>query len=344
MEDIKVQPHDVGLEEAILGCLLTDTKAFNLVEPYIYEEKVWYTKKNWLLYRKIGQMLKVGEKVDMVTVCSSLSSDEQQVMSSYWITGLATNSGITLHLCEDYAKKLYEKHLLRTTIDITKEVQDKAYNNSIEVYDVLSDAHTTIGELIELRPTIGFNMDDTMNKAIDEMTSDETNMVQSGYFDLDKLSGGMTKGEITIIGGRPGHCKTTFIINMLSRMVHKGYKVMLFNRELPNTEMIKKLICLESGKLSYSMVRNAAFGESDIEELEKTKNAIKLLYTSDKFCMFDNVKDFKQTAIEVKKFKPDVIFDDYIQLIQPDAKIDQRRLQLEKICNDYKWLSKYSKS
>jgi len=58
--------------------------------------------------------------------------------------------------------------------------------------------------------------------------------------------------------------------------------------------------------------------------------------------MFDKIKDFNQTAIEVKRFKPDVIVDDYIQLIEPDSKIDQRRLQLEKICNDYKWLAKTS--
>ena len=43
---------------------------------------------------------------------------------------------------------------------------------------------------------------------------------------------------------------------------------------------------------------------------------------------------------EVKKFKPDVVFDDYLQLIVPDSKISERRLQLEKIVHDYKWLSK----
>ena len=56
--------------------------------------------------------------------------------------------------------------------------------------------------------------------------------------------------------------------------------------------------------------------------------------------MFDNIRDFPKTASEVKKFKPDVIIDDYIQLIKPDNYQEQRRLQLEKIVNDYKWLAK----
>ena len=35
-----------------------------------------------------------------------------------------------------------------------------------------------------------------------------------------------------------------------------------------------------------------------------------------------------------------LIFEDYIQLIVPDNKINERRLQLEKIIHEYKWLAK----
>jgi len=56
--------------------------------------------------------------------------------------------------------------------------------------------------------------------------------------------------------------------------------------------------------------------------------------------MFDNVRDFAASSGEVKKFKPDIIFDDYIQLITCDGREDQRRLQIEKLVNDYKWLAK----
>ena len=59
--------------------------------------------------------------------------------------------------------------------------------------------------------------------------------------------------------------------------------------------------------------------------------------------MFDNIRDFAKTSSEVKRFKPDVILDDYIQLVSPDAKIPERRLQLEKLVNDYKWLAKQMK-
>jgi len=59
--------------------------------------------------------------------------------------------------------------------------------------------------------------------------------------------------------------------------------------------------------------------------------------------MFDNIKDFGRAAAEVKKFQPDVVFDDYIQLIRADSAIEQRRLQIEQVINDYKWLAKSEK-
>ena len=115
---------------------------------------------------------------------------------------------------------------------------------------------------------------------------------------------------------------------------------MFFSRELPNSELLKKIICLESQELSYSMVRKNVFNNNDLQEVNRTLEFIKRKYSGDKFLMFDNIRDFSVSASEVKKFKPDVIFDDYIQLISYEGKEDQRRLQIEQLVNDYKWLAK----
>jgi replicative DNA helicase len=150
----------------------------------------------------------------------------------------------------------------------------------------------------------------------------------------------LTRGEITIVGGRPGHGKTTVLINILANVLQSGHKAMFFSRELPNSELLKKIICLESQELSYSMVRKNVFNNNDLQEVNRTLEFIKRKYSGDKFLMFDNIRDFSVSASEVKKFKPDVIFDDYIQLISYEGKEDQRRLQIEQLVNDYKWLAK----
>ena len=182
-----------------------------------------------------------------------------------------------------------------------------------------------------------------MDETVDMVKDDESRLVKTGFDGLDTFAGGLTRGEITIIGGRPGHGKTTFMVNLLANMVGHGYKCILFNRELPNSELLKKLIALESGKLSYSMVRKGIFDKSGVAELERTKQFIIEKYNSDKLRMFDNIRDFAKASAEVKKFQPDIILDDYIQLISPTKEIEQRRLQLESLVNDYKWLAKQNK-
>ena len=82
--------------------------------------------------------------------------------------------------------------------------------------------------------------DSLVTEAIMELERSETKLLHTGYESIDRFAGGLTRGEVTIVGGRPGHGKTTFLLNLLSSMLDQGYKVVLFNRELPNTEDIKK--------------------------------------------------------------------------------------------------------
>ena len=67
-------------------------------------------------------------------------------------------------------------------------------------------------------------------------------------------------------------------------------------------------------------------------------------YSSDKFQMFDKISDFENASIEVRKFRPDIVIDDYVQLIRPTKhkKYEARRLELEEIINSYKWLAKHN--
>jgi len=195
---------------------------------------------------------------------------------------------------------------------------------------------------LNIKPSSAPDIDTIISDTVHSIKNKEDKLIKTGYHKVDAFAGGLTRGEITIIGGRPGHGKTTVMINMLANVLEKGYKAMFFSRELPNSELLKKIMCLESQQLSYGMVRKNIFSEQDLLFVNSAIEKIKNKYASDKFLMFDNVRNFAASSSEVKKFKPDIIFDDYIQLIACESKgrEDQRRLQIEKLVNDYKWLAK----
>ena len=331
-------------EDVVLGSIIANPGVYDKVCGYLIDKEVLESTRAKMLWSKIKEMKRSGEHIDMVTVCSDLSSEDKlHGLPAYYVTGCATNtclSGTT----ELYARKVYERYLVRSIIKKSIEIADKAKKNSPDVYEVIGDAHALFGELLETRPSMSSDIEDVISDTLDEINNKTSKLIKTEYPGLDQFAGGLTKGEITIIGGRPGHGKTTFMINMLSRVLDSGYRAMFFSRELPNSELFKKILCLESGNLSYGMIRKNIFSEKDLEETNRAIEDIKVKYGKDRFLMFDNIRDFQRTASEVRKFKPDIVFDDYIQLITCKGQEDKRRLQIEKLVNDYKWLSKEMKT
>ena len=333
-------PNDASIETAVIGAVIGYPSKYNDVAKYIVSDSVWYDDRCRRLWNIVSGMIKRREHVDIMTISSCLDAvDHAMGVDNVFIVDCTNNCG-TQNTISVYAKKIYEKYLLRLVIESAKDIENSAMNNTVDALDVLVTAHTSIGELINLRPDITFDIDMALNDAIESIQNTDKLLVKTGFENIDKFSGGLTRGEITIIGGRPGHGKSTMMLNLLSNILEGKRKVLLFNRELTNVEVLKKLLALESGRLSYTMIRQGMYDIKQLQELDRVREFIAKKYSPDKFRMYDKIRDFPASATEIKKFKPDVIFDDYIQLITPTGKEDQRRLQLERIVNDYKWIAK----
>ena len=333
-------PYDTETEDVVLGSVITHKKEFDRVSKYFVTDDVFYQKRAKLLWDRVVEMRRDGQHVDTVTVCSSLTKkDSSKGLTQYYVTKCTGNVGAN-GTAEFYATQIYEKYLLRKVIVQSEKVKEKALSNEKDVYDSITKAHSLFGELLDIRPTNVQDIEDVISDTLDSIKNKKSKLISTGYNGLDKFAGGLTRGEITIIGGRPGHGKTTVMINLLSKALEEGKRAMFFSRELPNSELLKKILCLESGRLSYSMVRQNVFTDEALENMNNAIEIVREKYSKDKFLMFDNIKDFSLASSEIKKFKPDIIFDDYIQLIACEGYTDTRRLQIEKLVNDYKWLAK----
>ena len=333
-------PYDSATEDAILGAVIMYPEEYETVTKFLSNDEVFYQDRARLLWRKIKRMTREKEKIDMVTVGSSLNDKEVKKGLTAHYVSCCYSAAPAKGAASYYANQLYEKYILRKVIVNSEEIQEKAKSNHIDVYDVINQAHSLYGELLDVRPSKVQDIEDVISDTLLSIKNKSTKLITTGYDNMDKWSGGLTRGEITIIGGRPGHGKTTVMINMLAKALEQGQRAMFFSRELPNSELMKKIICLESGKLSYGMVRKNIFSDDSLKIVNETIDSIRDKYSKENFLMFDNLKDFSASSAEVKRFKPDIIFDDYIQLVSCEGYKSERRLQIEKLVNDYKWLAK----
>ena len=333
---LKAQPQSLEAEESVLGSILIKPELLNEIKEFIPKADIFYYDTSRIIWSKMLKMNDNHEEIDAVTIMAKLSDSEKKKVTAYYITGLSESIPTTAN-ASNYASIVLEKFLQREIINTTFEIQKSAFDNDENFETLIESIKKRTDELTSLTP----NKEPTLDSIIyDTIESIETsgNYVKFGFNRLDNLAGGMTKGEITVIAGRPSHGKTTFAINLVKNFIDQGLKVLCINREMTNIEMMKKLIVLESGKLSYSDIRMNNLTDQSYKELLIVNDRIAEKYKN-RLIMCDTARDLSSSTAQIMRHNPDVVIDDYIQLIKMEG-YDQRRFELETIMNEYKWLAK----
>ena len=336
-----IQPNNFEAEQAVLGAVLIGgTNTFELANAWITNIQAFYHGDHKTIWKSMQNLYRQHEILDVVTIANEarkyLKPNDNTKHFVYYITGLY-ESCPSAQTVEEYAKIVWERYIKREAIRSARLLAKVAEDNTKTITEVLYKHERFAEELRNLEPTTNVDVANIIDDTLDHIERKD-NIIPFGIEFLDRAAGGMTRQELTVIGGRPGHGKSTLMINIVSRLINGGYKVMLFNREMSNTEMMKKLLCMESQKLDYDKVRKHELGKKEKNELLDVAERTKEKYTN--LMMYDSIRTLPESLREVNRHRPDVIIDDYIQLIDMEGAADQRRLEVEKIMYEYKWLCK----
>jgi len=335
------QPNSYDAEQAVIGAVLFGgTNTMERAIGWIKDRRAFYVNEHMMIWDSMYSLYRSHSVIDAVTVCDEVKKrmnvqDSGREMG-YFLTGLY-EACPTAENVEEYAKIVWERFIKREAIKSAQALARTAEDNSKTITDILYKHERFSDELRRLEPTVKRDISSIVDETIDHLDRKD-NVIPFGIEFLDKPAGGMTRQELTVIGGRPGHGKSTLMINIVSKIIEGGYNVMLFNREMSNTEMMKKLICLESQNLEYNKVRRHQLNGEHRIEIDRVSELISTKYKN--LMMYDNIRTLAESMRESSKHKPDVIIDDYIQLIDMEGTADQRRLEIEKIMYEYKWLCK----
>ena len=332
-------PKSYDAEESLLGAILLEGKSiYEKVSPWIRVDEAFYNNDNKIIWNIIKTLYKENTPIDVVTVMEKSKSmyNGDDTLTGYYLTGLPEKVPTTANV-EEYARIIWEKYIQRETAKSANRLYNVSFDETENVQTILDEHSRLIEELKEIQPSRVKTIEDIVDEAKVNI-KEGGNLIPFGMDVLDYPAGGMTRKEITVLGGRPGHGKTTLMINILKSLIEQGLKVMLFNREMSNTEMIKKMCVLENKELLYADVRKNQFNDDTKIIMEMQMEKIKIKYK--KLKMYDHIRSLSDTMSEIAKHKPDIIIDDYIQLIQADGVNEGRRFEIEKIMQEYKWICK----
>ena len=335
-KEIKVMPSAAEAEQALLGCIIQGgEREQEIAMAWIRDDEAFYNFDNKRIWTSMAELYKDGIEIDVITLTNKVK-DMHGDGKAYYITGL-TESFVSTANVENYARIIWEKYIQRETAKSAEALLNASYEDYKNVGSILEKHSKLIEELRQIQPSKQKDIEvlvDEMKATVEE----DSNLIPFNLGHLDTFAGGMTRKELTVLGGRPGHGKTTLVINIVRGLIEQGYRVMLFNREMSNTEMLKKMVVMDSNSLKYGNIRRNDLSENDKGEFELVSDKIKGNYKE--LLMYDNVRTLDDCLREISKHKPDIVIDDYIQLIEVQGVKEGRRFEIEKIMQEYKWMCK----
>ena len=337
IEDVTVKqmPQNTEAEEAILGSVLIGGNVeMEIAMAWIREDNAFYSDKCRNIFQCMKHLYNDKTPIDVITL-----SDKMQelfaIKDSLYIMDLQDNV-VTKSKVEHYSKIVWERYIQRETAKSAQDLLNASYENYNEVGRIIENHSKLIDELRNIQPSKARDISDIIEET-NVALQEQSNTIQFGLGKLDNFAGGMTRKEITVLGGRPGHGKTTLMLNIVRGLIDQGYNVMLFNREMSNVETMKKLYVMESRDITYSMIRSGITDDKK-PALTSVSEYVKNKYEN--LTAFDDIRGLDDCIREINKGKPDVIIDDYIQLIDVGMTNKDRRFEIEKIVQDYKWAVK----
>ncbi|PTI07196.1 DnaB helicase C-terminal domain-containing protein [Staphylococcus warneri] len=170
---------------------------------------------------------------------------------------------------------------------------------------------------------------------VEELYSEEPKQqINTGYKLMDYKIRGLEPTQLIVIAARPSVGKTGFALNMMLNIASQGYKTSFFSLETTGVSVLKRMLSADTG---IELTRIKEIKDLEPDELTRlTNSADKILKLDIDIHDKSNITthDVRKQAMKNKDVQQ-VIFIDYLQLMQTDSKLD-RRNGIEKISRDLK--------
>lgn len=245
----------------------------------------------------------------------------------------------------------------RKLLSATHDIAGQLYDPSTDVLELIQEySEILLGFSDMLRTNTGGLKDiaDIMPDVITDIellnSEEDTSTLATGLYDLDKLTGGIPRGAITVIAGRAGMGKTTVSLELTMNLAKKNKKVAYFSLEMTNVQIAKKIIARTiAGDQQYPKISATNLfrsgGLKGLQELELFTAAIP--ETTDLSIWIDDYSSASASYIrnELTKLiqkgdKPDTVVVDYVGLMGSEAKNQTRVLELDTTLKELRAIAK----
>jgi replicative DNA helicase len=246
-------------EAAVIGAAMIDPEALLEVRSWLPAE-AFFREAHRVIYRVILELHDRGDPTDLVTVLSRLQ-DTQQEDQAGGAAYLAEvyNTTVTAANVRYHARVVRDKAALRKLIDSCRSVIETASRANGNAREVIQQAEERILSASHQRTNPEWvGAADSVREAmayIEEAQSHPDGIVglRSGFSWLDKLMGGLRKGDLTVLAARPAMGKSAMGWQFARNPATKGHHTAIASYEMSRARIFHRGLAAESGIDSHRL-------------------------------------------------------------------------------------------
>ncbi len=349
-EALKVPPHSIEAEQAVLGGLTLDNDAWVHVNERIKRED-FYRRDHGEIYNAIEMLANENKPFDVVTLAEWLHGHEllDSVGGMGYLAQLAENTPSAANIAA-YADIVRQRAVLRELISAGSKITESAFRpEGREPDELLDAAESLVFEIAEResRGRRGFRpikelLVDALER-IDELFQRDNPItgVATGFYDLDMMTSGLQKSDLVIVAGRPSMGKTAFALNIAQNAAIKDeLPVALFSMEMPSEQLAMRMMS-SLGRIDQHKVRTGKLSDDDWPRLTHSVGIL-----SEVKMFIDDTPALTPGDLRARcrrlarEHGLGLIVVDYLQLMQVPGTKENRATEISEISRSLKALAK----
>ena len=351
LETLRVPPHSVQGEQAVLGGLMLNSDAWNEISDKISSED-FYRREHQLIFKAMRALSEADQPLDVVTIAEELERRaELSDVGGMPYLGMLANETPTASNVPAYARIVREQSVMRQLIRVGNKIADSGYRpEGRPVDDLLDQAETEVFKIAEQKDKgrQGFqNIQALLTKTVDKIdelfnSDDALTGVSSGFNDFDGRTSGLQKADLVIVAGRPSMGKTTFAMNMCENVaIGAGVPVAIFSMEMPAEALTMRMIS-SLGRINQQAVRSGKLEDDDWPRVTSAVNILSQakIFIDDSAALTPNEIRARCRRLQKEHGQLGMVMVDYLQLMRAPEAGDNRVNEISAISRGLKALAK----
>jgi replicative DNA helicase len=339
-------PQSQEAEEAVIGSIIINPESYFTVSAFLKAQD-FFSVRHQYIWRGFERLSERGEPIDHITLAEEL--ENMQVLETIggraYIIQLSNNTGTSVH-AEVYGRMVERTSIRRNLMVTADEIKKLAMDEKLNIDSVKNEAESKFfaamqsssgrGGTIQLWEALS-NYHDMMEKM---MHNPNGIGVPSGFRDIDALTGGYQKSDLIIVAARPGVGKTSYLMGTAMNVARFGGRVAIFSMEMGVEQLLQRMVAMETG-INVQKLRS---GKLSPQEASRFTEALGRLSNWSIFLNAEPALTPAELRSACRRLKIehglDMVFIDYLQLMNAEAKNRDRTQEVAYISRTTKELAK----